>query len=309
MTLIGKFPEVLDSSILAEFKACPMKFKLTYIDQWKPRAPNTHLHAGGAFARGLEVARRAFYEQNIDPENSYALGGQALMHAYGDHEPVSFGSAANKTAIRMLGGLEFYFERYPLNHQTAYPILMPGGKRGIEFQFVHPLPILHPETGLPLQYCGRADGIFQFAGGTYIFDDKTASQLGETWAKQWKLRAQFSGYCWAAAQSGIKVDGVVVRGISFLKNGYGTVEDISFRSDYMISTWYTELLDWIDKMIHCYKTGRWQHVFDHACSDFGGCGYQDSCDMEDQVAWLERSHEHRHWDPITRQETLLEKAT
>jgi hypothetical protein len=305
--MIGQFPEVIDSSMLADFKACPWKFKLTYIDEWKPKAPNTHLHAGGAFARGLEVARRSFYEQNLSAEDSVAMGGHALMQAYGDHVPQGGpkSSVHNKTAIRMLGGLDFYFEQYPLNHQTAYPILMPGGKRGIEFSFSNPIPINHPDTGQPLMYCGRADGIFQFAGGTYIFDDKTASQLGESWAKQWKLRAQFSGYCWAAAQSGIKVDGVVVRGISFLKGGYGNVEDISFRSDYMIAAWYGEMLEWIDRMLYCYKTNRWQHTFDHACSDFGGCGFQDSCDMEDQVAWLERSHEHRHWDPITRTETKL----
>lgn len=305
--MIGKFPEVLDSSMLAEFKACPIKFKLTYIDQWKPRAPNTHLHAGGAFARGLEVARRAFYEQDLPEEDCIALGVTALLQFYGDHVPPSYGSAANKSALRMAGALEFYFTNYPLNHQTAYPILMPGGKRGIEFSFANPLPILNPDTGQPLMYCGRADGIFQYAGGNYIFDDKTASQLGETWAKQWKLRAQFSGYCWAAQQSGIKVDGVVVRGLSILKEKYGTIEDMSFRSGYMLAIWYTEMLDWIDQMLHCYKTGRWRHAYDHACSDFGGCGYQDSCDMEDQVAWLERSHVRKHWDPVTRQETLLEE--
>lgn len=334
--MIGKFPEVLDSSMLADFKACPWKFKLTYIDQWKPRGRNTHLHAGGAFAHGLEAARRAYYEGMMtqyipapteadptalktvlvrndsligDSETSQALAIESLLRFYGDHQPPAYGSAANKTALRMAGGLEFYFERYPLNNQTAYPILMPGGKRGIEFSFANPLALNNPDTGQPLMYCGRADGIFQYSGGNYIFDDKTASQLGETWAKQWKLRAQFSGYCWAAQQAGIKVDGVVVRGVSFLKSSYGTVEDISFRSEYMLAKWYEELLDWIDRMLFCYKTGRWQHAFDHACSDFGGCGFQDSCDMEDQRDWLARSHMRKHWDPVTRTETVLEEPT
>jgi PD-(D/E)XK nuclease superfamily len=300
------FPEVLDSSMLAEFKACPAKFYLSYIQEWKSKSVNTHLHAGGAFARGLEVARRGFYEQDLPAEDCEALGVQSLLQFYGDHQPPNYGSAANKTALRMAGALEFYFSRYPLNHQTAYPILMPGGKRGIEFSFAHNLPILHPETGQPLQYCGRADGIFQFAGGTYIFDEKTASQLGATWAKQWKLRAQFSGYAWAARESGIKVDGVVVRGVSILKGGYDILEDISFRTEYMIGSWYSELLDWIDQMLHCYKTNRWRHTYDHACSDFGGCQFQDICDMEDQVPWLERGFERKHWDPITRKETPLE---
>lgn len=299
------FPDVVDSSILADFKACPIKCKLSHFDDWKPKGVSTHLHAGGAFAKGLEIARRCFYEGGLNAEDSIAYGIEALLKAYGDHRPPDFGTASNKTAMRMAGALEYYFHNYPLNHETAYPILMPGGKRGIEFSFVHPLPILNPDTGMPLQYSGRADGIFQFSGGTYIFDDKTASQLGATWAKQWKLRAQFSGYAWAARESGIKVDGVVVRGISILKNGYGNMEDISFRTDYMIRAWYEELLEWIDRMIHCYRTNRWQHNFDHACSDFGGCQFQDLCDMENTEPWLEQGFERRHWDPVTRTETKL----
>lgn len=300
------FPEVIDSSIIADFKACPWKGMLSHMQEWKPKGVSTHLHAGGAFARGLEIARRSFYEEGLDPDTSIAKGIHALLEFYGDHQPPSFGTAANKTAIRMAGALEFYFSRYPLNNQTAYPITLPGGKRGIEYSFVHSLPINHPDTGQPLQYSGRADGIFAFSGGNYIFDDKTASALGETWAKQWKLRAQFSGYMWAARESGIKVDGVVVRGVSILKTQYGTVEDISFRSDYMLTTWYNELLLWIDQMIYMYKNNQFPHNFDHACSDFGGCEFQDSCDMENQVeSWIERSHERRHWDPITRTETKL----
>lgn len=299
------FPEVLDSSMMAEFKSCPFKFYLTYIEQWKPKTLSVHLHAGASFAKGLEIARRAFYEADKSAEESEALGLQALLEAYGDFEAPSEGTGAAKSADRMAGALEFYFSRYPLNHQTAFPVLMPGGKRGIEFSFVHPLPVNHPDTGQPLLYSGRADGIFSFAGGTYVFDEKTTSRLGATWAKQWKLRSQFSGYCWAADQSGIKVDGVVVRGVSILKTQYDTLEDISFRSEFALGEWYTELLEWIARMKECYRTGRWMHNFDHACSDFGGCEYLDVCDMPEKGAWLERSHERRYWDPITRVETKL----
>lgn len=299
------FPEVIDSSIMADFKACPAKAYLAYFQEWKHKGTNTHLHAGGAFARGLEVARRSFYEDKLEVDNSIALGMQALVQHYGSHQPSPVGSASNKTCERMLGALEFYFHQFPLNHQTAYPILLPGGKRGIEYSFVENLPILHPDTGMPLQYSGRADGIFFYAGGNYIFDDKTASQLGAQWAKQWKLRAQFSGYCWAARKNGIAVDGVVVRGLAIYKNGYGALEDISFRSEYMIDRWYNELLDRLEDMIRYYKTGRWPHADDHACSDYGGCGFLDICDQENILPWLERSHERKHWDPITRTETLL----
>jgi hypothetical protein len=299
------FPSVIDNSILSDFKACPAKCKLTYFDEWKPRGQSVHLHAGASFARGLEIVRRGFYEEDLHEDDCRALGVKELLRFYGDFQPPTTGTGANKTALRMAGALEFYFDRYPLNHQTAYPVIMPGGKRGIEFSFANPLPLNNPDTGEPLIYCGRADGIFHHAGGIYIFDDKTTSRLGPTWAAQWKLRSQFSGYCWAARESGLKVDGVVVRGVSILKDKYDTLEDISFRSDFLLAQWYQETLVWTQRLIDAYTTGTWLHNFDHACSDFGGCGFDEICDREDPLPWLERSHERRHWDPVTRTETKL----
>jgi len=39
------------------------------------------------------------------------------------------------------------------------------------------------------------DMIVDFAGGRYGEDDKTTSSLGASWAKQWDMRSQFTGYC------------------------------------------------------------------------------------------------------------------
>jgi len=93
--------------------------------------------------------------------------------------------------------------------------------------------------------------------------------------------------------------------VSILKNSYGTAEDISFRGEYMLTTWEAELLTWIAMMKECYRTGRWVHNFDHACSNYGGCEFDSICDMEEPKPFLEQSHERRHWDPITRIETKL----
>jgi len=59
-------------------------------------------------------------------------------------------------------------------------------------------------------------------------------------------------------------------------------------------------------MKNAYATGQLSHNYDHACSNFGGCEFMDLCDTEDPKPWLERSHVRKHWDPITRKETLLD---
>lgn len=296
------FPEVFDSSILATLKECPQKFWKTYCEQWKPKEPSVHLHAGGAFAHGVERARTAYYVEGVSADDSVAAGLGALLAYYGDFEcPPDSAKSAERTA----GALEFYFDRYPLSHDQAYPITLPSGKRGIEFSFSHPLPILHPTTGNPILYCGRMDAILSYAGGVFICDEKTTTSLGPTWSKQWDLRSQFSGYAWGCREAGIRVDGVIVRGVSILKTKYDTQEAISYRPEWQIERWYEEMLEWVEEAITCWKTRRFRHNLDHSCADFGGCHFRQVCLSQDQQTWLDTYYEQRHWDPVTRAETKL----
>ena len=57
------FPHAVDSTMLATFRSCPQKFFRQYVEHWKPKAESVYLVAGGAFASGIEAARRAFYEK------------------------------------------------------------------------------------------------------------------------------------------------------------------------------------------------------------------------------------------------------
>lgn len=186
------FPEVLDSTIVASFRSCPRKMQLAYLEHYKPKVVSVHLHAGAAYAAGLEAAREAFYLHGIPEQESVAIGLGALMKAYGDFEcPEDSAKSLN----RMMGAFEFYFERYPMSSDKAVPVTLPGGKKGIEFSFAEPIDATHPETGNPLLYVGRMDMICDYAGGWFGEDDKTTSSLGASWPKQWDLRSQFTGYC------------------------------------------------------------------------------------------------------------------
>lgn len=332
MSFTPAFPEVLDSTLLAAYKACPQKFWLEYINHWKPKTQSVHLHAGASFAKGLEVARNAYWsgvaeiavrEDVLDPttgtttarirwdarpctpgnaEASVQLGLLALLSAYGNFECPEDSA---KSASRMAGALEFYFERYPLGQDGAEPVILPTGKRGVEISFAEPLDILHPETGNPLLYCGRLDQAVHYAGGIFGEDDKTTSQLGASWSKQWDLRSQFTGYCWGLGRQGLPLNGFLVRGVSILKTKYDTQEAITYRSPAQIEEWYAVTLDNISDMIRDWKRGIWRKNLDHSCADYGGCTFRQACLSPDPMPWLETYFERRAWNPLTREELKL----
>jgi len=296
------FPEAIDSSMLAAFKSCPQLFKKIYIDQWKAKEEKVDLHAGKAVAAGFEKARRLFFEEGLPAHVAEAEGLGELIRSYGDFVCPPDNP---KSLERVAGAYEFYMDHYPLNHQTGFPILMPGGKRAIEVSFANPLPILHPETRQPLLMVGRGDMIVQYAGAEYGEDDKTTKSLGPTWSRQWDMRSQFLCYTWGFREMGLNIAGFLVRGVSILKTKFDTQEAICNFAPWEIERWYGEMLSWLEDMVICFKTGRWRYNLDHACNEYGGCGFRTVCKSQNEQPWLEMYFRRRKWDPVTRTETDL----
>lgn len=329
------FPAVLDSSLIAAFRSCQTKGRLDFFEHWKPKQQSVHLHAGAAYAKGLEVARSAYYlgdyylpritqgdylpdgtrEEVVewhhhqrepgDADASKQAGLRALLAAYG---PFECPPDSAKSLERMAGAFEYYFTQYPLETDKAIPVKLPGGKRGIEFSFAEPIDATHTETGDPLLYVGRMDMICEFAGAWFGEDDKTTSSLGASWPKQWDLRSQFTGYCWGAAKSGLPLSGFLVRGVSILKTKYDTLQAITYRPQWMVDQWYEQLLRDVADMKQAWESGVWGMNLDHSCTEYGGCAYRQICLTEpsNRLRWLETGFERRRWDPVTRTETVLE---
>lgn len=303
MTLIRPpFPDVLDSTLIASFRSCPRKFFLEYMQHWKPKTQSVHLVAGAAYATGLEIARKAFFDEGKDSQTSIAAGLQALLTAYGDFDCPEDSA---KSATRMAGALEFYFDQYPLETDEARPHKVLGEKSGIEFSFAEPLEATHPETGNPILYVGRMDMIVEYAGGVFGEDDKTTSSLGASWAKQWDLRSQFTGYTWGCKQAGIPLQGFLVRGVSILKTKYDTQQALTYRPQWQLDRWYEQLMKDIARMKECWESGYWDYDLDHACTEFSGCMFRQICLTQNPDNWLETSFERRKWNPVTRMEEIL----
>lgn len=297
------FPKVIDSSLMSSFRSCPQKFELEYLNHYKPLNHSVHLVAGGAYAAGLEVARKAYYRDNLSQDDAKALGLVALIKAYGDFQcPVDSAKSVERTA----GAFEFYFDRYPMSSDAATPVKLGSGGLGVEFSFSEPLEIDNPETGDPILYVGRMDMIANYAGGIYGLDDKTTSSLGASWPKQWDLRSQFTGYTWGAARAGLPLKGFLVRGVSILKTKYDTMEALTYRPEWMIERWYKQLHLDIARMKEMWESGYFDYNLDASCNEYGGCPFKQICLSKDPGPWLANNFEQRVWDPVNRTEKLLE---
>lgn len=295
------FPDTIDSTMLGTFRGCPQKYFRQYMQHYKPRGESVHLIAGGAFAEGIEYARRAFYIDGKDPEQAEAAGLVALIRKYGDFNPPQ-GSA--KTLERMSGALAYYFEQYPLGQDGAIPIDR-NGIRGIEYSFAEPLRFTHPVTGDPVLYTGRADLVANYAGGAFAFDEKTTSSLGASWANQWEMRSQFTGYAWASKQSGYPIQGIVVRGVSILKTKYETMQVLTYRDQFQIDRWEQQTLRDLARLRKCWEEDYYDFNLDHSCNEYGGCSLKRVCSSNDPQAWLDTEFEIRIWDPLKREEVSV----
>lgn len=269
---------------------------LEYFNHWKPKRESEHLHAGAAFAKGLETTRKAYWLEKLSVRDSIAAGAIAIIREWGDYDepPGSVKSLPN-----ILGAFTDYWLHYGFDTDHVQPYSPEPGRLAVEFSFAIPIPsTAHPETGEPILYTGRFDMIGQMGESLYVEDDKTTSQLGPSWFKKWELRSQLTGYCWAARQFGIPVKGAIVRGVAIRTRDFGHAEAIQYRSDYEINRWLHQLTRDTNRMIECWKEGYFDYSLADACESYGGCLFLPVCKSENPERWLNQDFVQRVWDPL-----------
>lgn len=139
-----------------------------------------------------------------------------------------------------------------------------------------------------------------YQGRPVVRDEKTTGgSIGQDWAKQWDLRAQFMGYVWACQQAGLDVDTIVVRGIGIQKTQIVHEEAIKPISRFMIDRWYEQLRRDMWRLRRCYDEGYWDFNLADACSSYGGCMFRDVCQSPTPDSWL-TDFEVRHWNPLNK---------
>jgi hypothetical protein len=255
----------------------------------------------------MEVARRAFYEEGRPQDEAIASGWAALHGEYAGVDDEHWGQ---KRATRMGEAFVSYFERYPMDQDATQPFVS-WGKAAIEFSFGIPLPVLHPETGMPIIYCGRFDMLGEQHGLLWVVDEKTTERLGETWSKRYELSSQFTGYCWGAKQHGYPVVGALIRGIGILSKEVKHIEVPFTRPQFLIDEWYETMIKDVREMVASWERTSfdlknqwhptvWEPNFADSCGGWSGCTFMPVCSIDPVMRerMLEINYVVRPWTPL-----------
>lgn len=291
--------EVIDSSMVNSFRSCRKKFYYNYIRHLQPAGRSVHLVAGGAFAAGVDAARKYWYNTATPVWDEMLVHAmRAFMREWKDYTaPEGHAKSFHNTFHALME----YFTRYHPEHDPVKPIKKPDGSPATEFSFAIPLPIKHPITNDPILYAGRFDMLGDWDGLLTVLDEKTTSALGQSWLDQWKMRGQFIGYCWACQQLGYPVRQVVVRGIGLLKTEIKFLSALQQYPQYLIDRWYEELLNTTNEMVACVKLDHFTYNFGDSCAAYGGCAYSQLCEASEPENWVS-NYDVRIWNPLLRAE-------
>lgn len=293
-----EIPPYIDSSMLSTFRACPRKFFWAYAQQLQPQGKSVHLIAGGAFAAGIDAVRRfQFSKENravpCSPDQLAAAALPAFCKAWGDFEAPE---DSPKNFYNVFGALEEYLAQHHPFYDPVQPVFSANGEPASEFSFAIPLKLNHP-SGDPFIFVGRFDLLGTFHDRPVICDEKTTSALGTFWQKQWALRGQFIGYCWACRKLGINVDTAIIRGIGLLKTETKFLTAIETYGDHLLERWEQELYHTLELILHYDDKGHYPYTFGDACGSYGGCAYQALCGAANVEPWFSH-YDRRLWSPI-----------
>lgn len=289
------FPAVWDSTIRAAWVKCEQFYNYAYLQNLRKPGAGIHLHFGACLAKGLEVSRRTFFEDKDNEKTALLFGAEAIIEAWGD--PFVIEQHDKKNIGNCLLAHESYFHEYPLPSDHVQPHKI-GDKYGIEVNFGVPIPgTRHPVSGEPIVYAGRFDLLADFNDAVFVVDEKTSGSLGASWRNNWRLRSQFTGYCWGAGQYGIPVQGAIIRGIGILKNSITFEQVIVARPQWMIDRWLDQIRLDIERAIIAWQAGKYSLNLDNACTEYGGCPYLELCESQYPERWL-GNYETSKWEPL-----------
>lgn len=332
MKIEAIMPINVDSTQITCFRSCPEKFNLEFIHGLRPPGISVDLHAGAAFATGIEAVRKAVYQKGRSLQDALAEGYAAYSIAWGDFEIPEFKRTA-KTRDNTWYAVEQYFEKWsPLtDHFQPYYI---NGKPSFEWSFAIPLEPceeptvvlpngtmgystydgrsgvfpLHP-SGDPWLYSGRFDMLGEYEGFPAFGDEKTTGgSISTGWADKWTLRNQFLGYRWAMRQHGMDCRGGVVRGIAILKTKIDLAEAFKTYSDDLEARWYEQLRRDMWRLRQAWDTGYFDLNLADTCTSYGNCIFMDICQASaaNRASWM-NNYEVRRWNPLVKN-PIVEKA-
>lgn len=305
------FPQIISNTDLALWSNCELKWFRMRCQLLKKYRFNIDLTAGSAFAKAIEMARKAYYIEKVDPYDAVEDAAEYVLEHLHEQE---FQDKL-KSPERMALAVKDYFREFPLEDAEVVPIKLASGTCAIENNMVIELPIKHPTLGVPLLFKAKLDMLGEYMTRNYIVDEKTCKQLNSNEAALLATSGQFVGYAWAARELGVKIQGALVRKVAIQIAGNKIVQIEIPITEYMIDMWYQSLLSKVTVMVEKYNDFLMGTDFKRAfildyqngcTSYFKPCPFQEGCASKHGEAFIKTEFKQVAWDAENRVEVSID---
>lgn len=309
------FPLNISSSLLKDLDTCETYFFRRHCQKYVFTGEiNSHLYAGGLFARACEIVRVEFFNNKLSSKEAVKAGTDFILNSKETGNP-------SKSLRILADSLKRYFTKFPLDSELI-PARLADGTHAIEYEFVFDMGIPHPDIpGRNICIKGKLDQLGEFIVGgkvlaRYVIDEKTTSSIArltgtkivdiEREKNKYRLDKQILIYAWAARELGVPVEKVKIRVIPLSASEEDAFElDISV-NNFMIDTFIRSVYARVHELVAKYQAfkeeqGRIQEYFyptyGHNCTDWNSlCEMWQGCASKDGEDLLALECEQRVWE-------------
>lgn len=251
------FPLIISDTDLSLISQCELKWFRTRCQYLTKPAFNEDLTAGAAFAKGLETARKAFYNDKLPSNEAIDLGKTALLDSYTKALATLNMDISDilKSPARMATALQVYFNTFPLEDDEIIPVYAEDGSSATEYTFTTELSpdLKHPELNVPLIFKGKLDLLAQYLGRNYIVDEKTCKQFSAKEGELSQLSSQFLGYAYLARTKNIEITGLKLRKVAIQKTEIKCHEFEIAITPVAVDRWYNATVEKFFRLVDRYE--------------------------------------------------------
>lgn len=298
------FPEVIDNTILKEFRACPHRFFRKCIQGLRHAKDGVGVDAifGSSFAAGIEAARKAYYVGGESADEALYKGLHHAQVAWVTEAPI-VPARSRKTSLNLDAAVRAYFAKWPLQQDDLDPL-----DGVIENCFTKSLPgLYHPVTGKPLLYAAKMDMAARDNYGNYVaVDEKTTGNFSDSWLMQWDIDPQMTGYVWVLQD--YQLEGLpyaTIRGVE-IGSAISCMPVPVFRTEHQIKVWLQQTRMDVRRMLDLWEasalTGSacvWDRTLGANCVQYGRqCEYMRLCNSPEAERIAASEYKIEFWSPM-----------
>lgn len=263
-----------DSTSLSLAFECPRKYYYIMRQGWRKSTTNAHLLFGGVFASSCELYHKQRTEGADHEQALRECVRHALIKTWIDGAP--WESDHNlKTRGNLIRTIVWYLEEF--KDDSCQTKVLANGKPAVELSFAIPV-----DNDVVL--CGHLDRVVEYAGDTYITDQKTTgATITQAYFDHFSPDIQVSCYSFAGITAfhlpvrGVIIDAAQVA-VGFTRFARGFV----FRDKASLDEWYDEVMHTIERF-KGYALEEYYPKNPMACFNFGGCQFRSVCSRSPRV--------------------------